>query len=253
MKKGGKKGRKAMLAAARVDPSITTIPNRIVDMATLVDQIKRFLNDLGGRQTMALPPMEKEDRKMVHELAAAFNLKSQSKGKGQGRYTTLSKTTRSGVGVNVKKVDKIVRNGRGDWSGKDKGKTRFLTPKNKEGDEVGKVRLFHSVFYRTKKLTCNEGGAENRRKQYWFQDAGFDGLAGRRSNWGDGWVGRASHGCDQEYEVGLGCIPVIWLSVEGSFSRYRVGLNASTPWSCGLPLLKYCPQIRIPGMASGYG
>jgi hypothetical protein len=142
MKKGGKKGRKAMLAAARLDPSIISIPNRIFDMASLVDQIRRFLHNLGGPHTMALPPMEKEDRKIVHELAVAFNLKSQSKGKGHGRYTTLTKTTRSGVGVNEKKVEKIVRSGRGEWSGKDKGKNRFMTPKHKEGDEVGKVRLF---------------------------------------------------------------------------------------------------------------
>jgi len=41
---------------------------------------------------MALPPMDKEKRKLVHEMAHAFNLKSQSEGRGEGkRYTKLTK------------------------------------------------------------------------------------------------------------------------------------------------------------------
>ncbi|KAG6815705.1 hypothetical protein H0H87_012089, partial [Tephrocybe sp. NHM501043] len=90
--KGGKKGRKAMLAAAKLDPTITILPNRVIDMTTLVQQIRRFVNDLNGPQTMSLPPTTKETRKAIHEMALAFNLKSVSKGKGDARYTTLSKT-----------------------------------------------------------------------------------------------------------------------------------------------------------------
>src|SRR6202167_2997202 len=55
-KKGGKKGRKAMLAAAKLDPSIS-IPERVVDMVTVEHQIRRFLANIGGKSTMALPPM----------------------------------------------------------------------------------------------------------------------------------------------------------------------------------------------------
>ncbi|KAJ7175952.1 hypothetical protein C8R46DRAFT_990159 [Mycena filopes] len=147
-KPGGKKGRKAMLAAARLDPTITVLPNRVIDMATLVQQIRRFIAELGGPSTMSLPPTDKETRKNIHEMAIAFNLKSQSKGKGESRYTTLTKTTRSGFGVNEAKVAKIARrgaNGRGGagfvrYESGDKGKARAAPmPRHKDGDEVGKA------------------------------------------------------------------------------------------------------------------
>lgn len=145
-KKGGKKGRKAMLAAARMDPTITVVPNRIIDMVTLVQQIKRFIADVGGPSSMSLPPTNKETRKSIHEMALAFNLKSQSNGKGDARYTTLIKTTRSGFGVNENKVARIVRrSGGGEFVGSfhsretGKGKAQIVIPRHKDGDEVGKV------------------------------------------------------------------------------------------------------------------
>ncbi|KAF8196566.1 hypothetical protein BJ912DRAFT_113938 [Pholiota molesta] len=145
-KKGGKKGRKAMLAAAKLDPTITVIPNRIIDMTTLVQQIRRFIADVGGPSSMSLPPTNKETRKNIHEMAVAFNLKSVSKGKGDARYTTLEKTTRSGINVNEAKVAKIVRRSggmgaRGDsfiYGGKGRGPPTSM-PRHREGDEVGKA------------------------------------------------------------------------------------------------------------------
>ncbi|KDQ55660.1 hypothetical protein JAAARDRAFT_133277 [Jaapia argillacea MUCL 33604] len=145
-KKGGKKGRKATLAAARLDPSIE-VPNQVFSLITLEQQIRRFLADLGGRDVMSLPPCDKETRKAVHELALAFNLKSQSKGKGQNRYTTLRKTTKSGFGINEGKVARILRRerggggGGGGWNGNDgwKGKGTAQMPRHREGDEVGKA------------------------------------------------------------------------------------------------------------------
>ncbi|KAK7436842.1 squalene synthetase-like protein, partial [Stygiomarasmius scandens] len=144
-KKGGKKGQKAMLAAAKLDPTITVLPNRIIDMTTLVQQIRRFLDDLDGPQSMTLPPCNKSTRKLVHELANAFSLKSISKGRGDARYTTLTKTTMSGIRINEKKVGRIVRRGggqyfggEGDWEGGGrKGKAKMA--RHKEGDEVGKA------------------------------------------------------------------------------------------------------------------
>ena len=147
-KKGGKKGRKAMLAAAELDPTITVIPNRIIDMVTLVQQIRRFIADISGPPTMSLPPTNKETRKNIHEMAVAFNLNSLSKGNGDARYTTLSKTTRSGFGVDEQKVAKIVRRSggmgaRGDsFIREKKGKGAPSVPRHREGDEVGKVRNF---------------------------------------------------------------------------------------------------------------
>jgi hypothetical protein len=69
-----------MLAASKLDPTITVLPNRIIDTTT---QIQRFLADVGGPSTMSLPPASKETRKNVHEMALVFGLKSVSRGKGE--------------------------------------------------------------------------------------------------------------------------------------------------------------------------
>ncbi|KIM45599.1 hypothetical protein M413DRAFT_442259, partial [Hebeloma cylindrosporum] len=145
-KKGGKKGRKAMLAAAALDPTINVLPNRVIDMVTLVQQIRRFIDDLGGPLTMSLPPTNKETRKNIHEMAIAFNLKSISKGKGDARYTTLTKTTKTGAFIDEKKVSKIMRRSggmgaRGDsfiYDKKGRG-APVVMPRHREGEEVGKA------------------------------------------------------------------------------------------------------------------
>jgi len=137
-KKGGKKGRKAMLKAAKFDPSIS-IPERIVDLASLEQQIRRFLDDMGGHGTMVLPPMEKESRKQVHELAEAFNLKSRSTGHGAGRYTTLTKTTKTGMEINTNKIAKIIKRSNGGFMQRVSGNGKAPIPRHKDGDEVGKA------------------------------------------------------------------------------------------------------------------
>ena len=156
-----------MLAVASMDPTIIVLPNHIIDMVTLVQQIRRFIDDDDeGRQTMALPPTNKATRKNIHELALAFNMKSVSKGHGDARYTTLTKTKRSGLDVDENKVAKIVRRrnysrednsfvkkggskrGGGDSFVRDKkGKKsrtgdQALVPRHREGEEVGKVKEF---------------------------------------------------------------------------------------------------------------
>lgn len=86
--------------------------------------------------------MAKDARAAVHELATAFNLKSQSKGKGSGRYTTLTKTTRSGVGINEGKVRAILKRNGVQVSVMTKGGRgggKMGTMKPKEGEEVGKT------------------------------------------------------------------------------------------------------------------
>lgn len=139
--KGGKKGQKAMLAAAR---AAQDLPNRIVDFTTLEQQIRRFLEDIGGRDTMALPPTDKATRKRVHELATAFGLKSQSKGSGDARYTTLIKTSKSGIAVKEGKIRRIMKEAtNGSWQGPGRGgkgsdKAMSLA-KHREGEEIGKV------------------------------------------------------------------------------------------------------------------
>ncbi|KAH9957298.1 hypothetical protein BC827DRAFT_1226041 [Russula dissimulans] len=98
-RKGGKKARKARLAAALAAP---------VTLETVVGYMRRFVADIGGARTLPLPPMGREMRKSVHELAEAFKLKSKSQGKGVGRFTSLIKTTFSGITVNEEKVTRIL-------------------------------------------------------------------------------------------------------------------------------------------------
>lgn len=44
---------------------------------------------------LALPPMEKDERKIVHGIANAFKLKSKSDGSGKTRFPVLTKTLRT--------------------------------------------------------------------------------------------------------------------------------------------------------------
>lgn len=147
-KKGGKKSRKAMLKAAKLGQSVS-IPERIIDLASLEQQIRQFLNDIGGLDTMILPPMGKESRKQVHELAAAFNLKSRSKGKGDWRYTTLMKTSMSGIGINAKKIARITKRSNGGFSHGGSGRGSAPIPRQRDGDEVGKachIQLIYEIL-----------------------------------------------------------------------------------------------------------
>lgn len=145
-----------MLAAARLESHIE-VKNRVVDLVTLEAQIRRFLFDIDGKDTMALPPCDKATRKMIHELANAFNLKSESKGKGAGRYTTLIKTSKSGIGINEKKVKRILKGNKDStWDAPDGGKGKGMgkvqsLAKHREGEEVGKVSI--DVMFMSKLLT----------------------------------------------------------------------------------------------------
>ena len=164
-KKGGKKSKKAMIAAARLDPSIE-IPYRIVDMVSVEQQIRRFLANK-DKKDMALPACDKGTRKKIHNLAALFGLMSKSKGGGIGRYTILTKVKDSGKNVDERKVARMMKGfkyrasydvsdddwgcggmGKGKHKGKGKGKGKDKLMKGrdqsghlntKEGDVVGHV------------------------------------------------------------------------------------------------------------------
>jgi len=45
--------------------------------------------------SLSLPPLDKRDRKIVHEIATSVNLKSKSTGSGANRFPVLYKTARS--------------------------------------------------------------------------------------------------------------------------------------------------------------
>ncbi|KFY33431.1 hypothetical protein V494_07645 [Pseudogymnoascus sp. VKM F-4513 (FW-928)] len=57
------------------------------------EEIRLFL--IGKNTTLALPPMEKKDRIVVHEIANAFNLKSKSVGAERKRFPVLYRTHRT--------------------------------------------------------------------------------------------------------------------------------------------------------------
>jgi len=56
----------------------------------------RFLTN---SDRLSLPPMDKADRKVVHELANAFHMKSKSAGTGNNRFPILIRTARTSVYV----------------------------------------------------------------------------------------------------------------------------------------------------------
>jgi hypothetical protein len=58
------------------------------------DEIRVFLQDV-TKTTRAFPPMDKHDRKSLHEIASVLNLKSKSVGAGKNRAPILYKTNRT--------------------------------------------------------------------------------------------------------------------------------------------------------------
>lgn len=150
-RKGGKKSRKATIAAAKLNPSID-IPHRIIDMESLELQIRRFIAD-ASRSSMPLPATDKATRQKVHILAGAFNLKSKSNGKGTGRSTTLIKTKHTGYALNEKKIAGMMKGfkARASHDGpawKGKGNQDFSgQPKTQDGDVVGRVRFFEEPYH----------------------------------------------------------------------------------------------------------
>ncbi|EHK23229.1 uncharacterized protein TRIVIDRAFT_56172 [Trichoderma virens Gv29-8] len=62
-------------------------------MSQVADEVKTFL--AGSQETLNLPPMDKRTRKMVHELANKFDIKSKSIGAGEQRRPVLYRTKRT--------------------------------------------------------------------------------------------------------------------------------------------------------------
>ncbi|KAK2757841.1 hypothetical protein FQN54_004247 [Arachnomyces sp. PD_36] len=76
------------------------------------DEIRNFL--LSSSESLSLPPMDKKARKLVHDLANAVSLKSQSRGNGASRFPMLYKTARtpSFNKTSIRDVDRIFSAGR---------------------------------------------------------------------------------------------------------------------------------------------
>ena len=95
----------------------TLYVEHISDMTALVEMIRTFVDNLETSK-MVLPPKTKKWRQRAHLFAGAFHLKSVSAGNGDGRFMTLTKTTRTGVKVNERKVSFLITGNKGG------GKTR---------------------------------------------------------------------------------------------------------------------------------
>ncbi|KAK9256150.1 hypothetical protein V1507DRAFT_450963 [Lipomyces tetrasporus] len=68
--------------------------SRGMRVSDIKSEIETFLRN-DGQTTLSLPPMDKNSRKAVHVLAAAYNLSSKSIGGGTQRFTILFKNSRS--------------------------------------------------------------------------------------------------------------------------------------------------------------
>ena len=63
-----------------------------------LDDLRETLDDFlsaPGDTQKAFPPMEKGERKLLHEIAHVFDLTSVSRGAGKSRFTVLSKRART--------------------------------------------------------------------------------------------------------------------------------------------------------------
>ncbi|GAD99845.1 hypothetical protein PVAR5_8572 [Paecilomyces variotii No. 5] len=74
-------------------------------------EIRSFL--LSSDESLPLPPMDKKYRKIVHEMANAVSLKSQSRGNGPSRFPVLHKTSRTPKFTqrNISDIDKAFSRG----------------------------------------------------------------------------------------------------------------------------------------------
>jgi hypothetical protein len=75
-------------------PDLNTKYSEGITMAQVRFELQEFLEQ-DDHTTKAFPPMMKADRKVLHEFANQFNLKSKSVGNGQNRAPVLIKTQRT--------------------------------------------------------------------------------------------------------------------------------------------------------------
>ncbi|PYH41158.1 putative R3H and G-patch domain protein [Aspergillus saccharolyticus JOP 1030-1] len=82
-----------------------------MDMVELKTEIRLFL--LSTKKSLVLPPMAKQQRKLVHELANSMDLNSKSRGKGSSRFPILNKTSRTPgfTQQNIPQLDRMLSKG----------------------------------------------------------------------------------------------------------------------------------------------
>ncbi|KAI3080967.1 hypothetical protein CBS147343_3201 [Aspergillus niger] len=120
-----------LLGRGRQNPSLKDKYSNGIGNEDLKSEIRHFL--LSPKDSLALPPMSKQHRKLVHELANVLSMKSQSRGKGSWRFPIVHKTSRTPTYTSktVSQMDRILSNGRGQ---------RGLKPRDSKTSKPSKSR-----------------------------------------------------------------------------------------------------------------
>ncbi|KAL4911662.1 hypothetical protein BDW62DRAFT_59924 [Aspergillus aurantiobrunneus] len=82
-----------LLGRRKIDPDLKTKYAEGIGIEDLKSEIRLFL--LSQKNSLSLPPMTKHRRMLIHDMAHALRLTSQSRGKGSSRFPILSKTSRT--------------------------------------------------------------------------------------------------------------------------------------------------------------
>ncbi|KAL2824723.1 hypothetical protein BDW59DRAFT_81477 [Aspergillus cavernicola] len=82
-----------LLGRRKNDPDLKTKYADGIGIEDLKSEIRLFL--LSPKNSLSLPPMTKHRRMLIHDMAHALRLTSQSRGKGSSRFPVLSKTSRT--------------------------------------------------------------------------------------------------------------------------------------------------------------
>ncbi|KAL4930581.1 putative R3H and G-patch domain protein [Aspergillus undulatus] len=82
-----------LLGRRKNDPDLKTRYADGIGIEELRHEIRLFL--LSPKNSLSLPPMTKHRRMLIHDMAHALRLTSQSRGKGSSRFPILSKTSRT--------------------------------------------------------------------------------------------------------------------------------------------------------------
>lgn len=130
------------------------------DVDDLRSELRSFL--LSSKESLSLPPMPKHYRKVVHDMAGALSLKSQSRGKGSSRFPMLYKTSRTPKHTQktIAQVEKILSKPQFSHRG-----PKARTQNNKKLAKASRGRPTSSVSYMEGDVvgaSAPEIGAENK-------------------------------------------------------------------------------------------
>ncbi|KAL5045150.1 hypothetical protein BDW71DRAFT_198566 [Aspergillus fruticulosus] len=147
-----------LLGRRRSDPDLKVKYADGINIEDLKSEIRWFL--LSPKNSLSLPPMTKHRRILVHDMAHAVRLSSQSRGKGSSRFPILSKTSRTPKYTHrtISQLDRVFS--------KERFSPRALKAWDKASGRSGKTKRGHgNVSYMDGDLvgaSAPEIGAENK-------------------------------------------------------------------------------------------